>query len=108
MELIKDNVKVAWVNLGEGLSGDYNPLDPKDIELLRFDVFVLVDGEWTDPGCASYCTLFPVASTIKDQGRALAHILDEVYELASEGNSVKKMCERLSWIDLSWVNKKRS
>jgi len=38
MNLIKNNIMVEWVELGEGLSGDYNPDDPKDIELLRFDI----------------------------------------------------------------------
>ena len=103
MELIKDNVKVEWVELGEGVCGDYDPNDPEDVELLRFDVLVWIDGEWTDPGDASYCTLFPVETTIAEQGMALAYLLDEVYEWASSGNSIKKLCERLSWIKPSWV-----
>ena len=107
MELIKNNVKVEWVGLGEGLNGDYDPNDPEDIELLRFDVSVLVDGEWTDPGDASYCTMFPVSSTIEEQGEALALLLGEVYEWASQGHSVKRLCQRLSWIDLSWVQNRR-
>jgi hypothetical protein len=108
MELIKDSVKVAWVRLGEGMSGNYDPNDPKDVELLRFDVSVLVGGEWTDPGSASYCTWFPAKSTVEEQGIALAHILGEVYEQASQGHSIKKLCEKLSWIqqvEPSWINK---
>jgi len=42
-EMIRDNIMVEWVELGEGLCGDYNPDDPDDIELLRFDVSRLDD-----------------------------------------------------------------
>jgi len=105
MELIKNNVKVEWVELGEGFSGDYDPDDPDDVELLRFDVSVLIDKEWVDPGDASYCTLFPVNESDEIKMKALKLIMDEVYEWASQGYSVKKLCERLSWINPEWVTK---
>lgn len=37
-------VKVEWTDLGEGLSGDYDPSDPEDISLLRYDAWVRITG----------------------------------------------------------------
>jgi len=33
---------------------------------------------------------------------ALEYIMDEVYEPLSQGYSVKRLCERLSWITQDW------
>ena len=44
----KDLVRVQWVELGEGMSGEYSEDDPDDIELLRFDVLIYEDGSWLD------------------------------------------------------------
>ena len=41
-------VKIEWVNLGEGYDGDYDPENPDDVNLLRFDVSKKVNGEWTE------------------------------------------------------------
>lgn len=103
MELIRNNVKIEWVELGEGLDGDYDPNDQEDIELLRFDVFVQRNGQWEDPGNASYCTMFPAktSDTIKMEG--LQYLMDEIYEPASNGHGIKRLCERLSWIDVNWL-----
>lgn len=43
---------LEWVDLGEGLDGDYNPENPDDRPLLRADLYG--DGEALDGG--SYCT----------------------------------------------------
>ena len=42
--LIKGNRKVDLWQAGEGWNGDYDPDDPNDVELWRFDVQELVDG----------------------------------------------------------------
>lgn len=42
---------LEFVELGEGMSGDFNPDDPDDVELLRVDVYR--NGEQVD----SYCTM---------------------------------------------------
>lgn len=58
-----DNIRIEWVRLGEGYGGDYNPDDPEDEELLRFDLTVRdEDGEWPLEANESRCTLFPVNS----------------------------------------------
>ena len=41
IELIRGGRKVEWIDIGEGWSGDYDPDDPDDIALLRFDVLEL-------------------------------------------------------------------
>lgn len=102
-QLIKDNVMVEWTELGEGIDGDYNPDDPEDTELLRFDVSQLVNGEWEAIDDASYCTQVPVSATPEQKAKGLQLIMDEVYEWASQGYSIKKLCERLSWISLESI-----
>jgi len=104
MELIKENVKVEWVELSEGLNGEYNPENLDDVELLRFDVSRKENKEWVEIPNASYCTIFPVSATDKQKQEALECIMAEIFDHANAGFEIKRTCERLSWIDLSWVN----
>lgn len=103
--LIKDRVRVEWVELGEGWNGDYYPDDPNDEELLRFDVSWLDDdGEWVDPGDASYCTRFPASATKEQREKGLEILMNNVYDPLMSGYSIKKLCEGLSWIGLDWLD----
>lgn len=118
-ELIRGNVRVEWVDLGEGLSEDYRPDDPEDVHILRFDVSVKLpavksvepmtaEDVWIDPGDASYCTRFPASASIDQRKDGLKLIMDRVYDDASrfpEGRSIKKLCEELSWIRVEDVRK---
>lgn len=105
MELIRDNVKVEWVELGEGWNGDYDENDPNDVELLRFDVSVLINGEWVEKEDASYCTRFPVSAPDEQKIKGLQLLMNEFHDALSGDveNSVKKLGERLSWIGPDWV-----
>lgn len=108
--IIRGKVKVEWAELGEGICGDYDPEDKDDIELLRFDVFIKdIKGAngWTDPGDASYCTRMPVSATKEQKIDGLKWIMDEVYGPLTDGYSIKKLCERLSWIDLDSLKANR-
>lgn len=105
-ELIRGNIKVEWSELGEGLCGEYNSKDSKDIELLRFDVYKLENKEWIPIDDASYCTLVPVSTDRITKMKLLKLLMDEIYEPASSGYSIKKLCERLSWVDKSWLKKR--
>jgi hypothetical protein len=105
IELTKGIVKIEWVELGEGWSGDYDPDDPKDVELLRFDVFKKENGEWAEVSDASYCTLFPVNSSDDLKRKGLEFLMQEIWEEVDSGHSIKKLCERLSWIEPEWVEK---
>lgn len=102
MRLIKEDVMVEWVRLGEGIAGDFNPDDPEDEELLRFDV-----SRWDNESCAweevpdaSYCTLVPVGASHEQKLNGLQSIMSEVFEPVMEKHSIKKLCERLSHIKI--------
>ena len=95
-ELKRGNVTVELVDIGEGLSGTYNPDDPNDVKLLRF--YVILGNE--DVEDASYCTLVPATATLERQEAKLKILMDAVYERVSTNQSVKKICERLSWMSL--------
>lgn len=107
MELIRDDVKIEWEALGEGLNGDYNPMDPNDMEFLRFYVSVLRDGVWEEKEDASYCTCFPATATPEEQMAGL-EVLMKRFHHALHGNidvSVKKLGEEMSWIGLDAINR---
>jgi hypothetical protein len=92
-------VSLCW--LGEGKEGDYDPMEPYDHPLVRFDVRRLVDGEWEDVDAGSYCTQVPAYA-----GRtllvALARMLTETLDVAG-GSYPKRLMEGLSWTDLDKV-----
>lgn len=91
-------VLVEWTDLGEGWDGDYNPNDPDDVALLRFDISVIEKGEVIPIDDASYCTQVPVNTKKKILKAGLEMIMDEIFDAVIEGNSIKKACERMSWI----------
>ena len=94
-ELTAQGVTVELDDIGEGLSGDYDPKDKDDVPLLRFTV--LKGNEPVED--ASYCTQVPTNITIVEATKILGAIMNEVFEPIMQGHSIKKMCERLSWID---------
>jgi hypothetical protein len=98
MNAVRDDVKVEWVNLGEGWDGDYDADDADDINLLRFDVSKRGASGWEAVDDASYCTQVPASMPETVLRQLLQMLLDEVYESVHEGHSIKKLCERLSWI----------
>jgi hypothetical protein len=98
-------VMVEWSDLGEGWDGDYNPEDPDDTSLLRFDVSVKRDGEWEAVDSASYCTQVPVATPEDVKAKGLEMIMDEVIDALAEDNSIRKACERMSWICPDSINR---
>ena len=51
-------VRVAWVCLGEGYNGDYDPKNPEDELLLRFDVAVKNEDIGSFVTIESRCTCF--------------------------------------------------
>jgi hypothetical protein len=104
VELIDGNLRIYWVNLGEGNSGDYDPNDPEDQELLRFDVEELVDGKWEFVDDSSYCTN-TLESTPSER---LLELLKEMivhirFSWDHNGHSIRKVCELLSWISAEGI-----
>ena len=104
MELIKDNVKVSLDWIGEGHCGDYDPDDPKDDKLLRLDVYKYVNydlnypSEWVMVYDSSYCTRMREGCSDRIKVRALGAIMEDVYDRVVSGESIKKLCEGLSYI----------
>lgn len=107
MELVSGNIKVEWVDLGEGLCGDYDPDDPEDIHLLRFDISILRDGEWEIKEDGSHCTQFPATATNEEKATGLAILMNRVREVLRDDLDapIKKLAEELSWIDLEAVER---
>ena len=121
--LIRDDVMVEWVELGEGYSGDYDESDPDDTELLRFDISVganvarewisngrgyvfmngepdeVIDGEFYPMMDGSYCTEFPAASTPAQRKAGLTIIMNKVYDDAIIGYD--RSAQEASWISFA-------
>lgn len=99
-----NGVAVEFEDIGEGVSGEYDETNPDDRPLLRFYVQRLLhDGEWEDVDDASYCTNVH-AGTDPDVVAGLALlILVRVADAVRAGDSIKKVCEELSWMDASWA-----
>lgn len=125
--LIRGNVRVDLEFIGEGSCGDYCPEDPRDEPLLRFSVYGRrrtdfsrrglpnddglewgEHGEWTPFSDASYCTNLPATLPKATQRKALGYLMDEVFGPARQGNSIKKLCERLSRISPEWLTTEAS
>jgi len=102
-EHIGKYVRVELVDIGEGHSGDYNPNNPKDEKLLRFYVQQKAFDYWQDVNNASYCTLIPESTTQEEQNKLVKILYDEVVDKVESGCSIKKLCERLSWISPEWI-----
>ena len=101
IEIQNDLLCLEWVDLGEGLCGDYNPDDPKDIPLLRFDAYIKENGQWTSIEDASYCTCVPATTDVEELINLLDIVFnkyDEVVDAYIDGGSVKHLGEELSHI----------
>jgi hypothetical protein len=96
--IIRGNVRVDWVNLGEGNDGDYDPTDKYDENLLRFDVSRFDGKEWVEVPDGSYCTQMPASSPHQVLKVGLKIIMDTIYDDVSNTGKAKKICESLSWI----------
>lgn len=101
MELIKDNVKVTWNYIGEGISGEYNRNDEKDVQLLRFDIYHKNDGDWGYVENSSHCTNFLLNTSNELKQKGLETIMNLVFNNIQNGDSIKRLCESISHIDES-------
>ena len=95
---VNHGLRVDFVDIGEGLCGDYNPADPEDEPLLRFDVYKKEDGEWVAVNDGSYCTRNSVFTPVKDLKSMARTIYTEMKDALDGGYSGKKTAEGLSWI----------
>lgn len=94
-------VRADWYDANEGLCGDYDPEDPDDIHLLRFDIYIKKGEEWEPVDDASYCTRIPFETETDTLVKLLYSIYKEYDNVLSSDPdaSVKKLGEALSWIE---------
>ena len=104
-ELRRDDVRVVLDYENEGWFGDYDERhrrfalkNNKDERLLRFNVQQFLNDEWGDVDNACYCTGLPVDSPPEKIKEAAALIMWAVKPAVEAGISIKKACERLSWV----------
>ena len=95
----QNKYRLEWVYLGEGYDLDFDPDDPDDEPLLRFDVYVWDDGGWNgEISDTSYCTQNNVKTSADDLIMMGRNILMDFAEAWDDGSSGKKILERCSWI----------
>ena len=103
------SVRVSFEFIGEGLNGDYDSDDVRDIPLLRLDCMVQaglngVEGEetgidsWLYPQDGSICTMVPSTSPIELQKQYLEYALERLSAAVESGGRVKRVMEELSWM----------
>jgi hypothetical protein len=100
MEMILGNYKAQWSDIDEGWDGFYDPNDPNDQKLYRFDTYEMVDGEWETIDDGSYCTAVPVGTPDEMLKTGLSLILEA---LNKNAGSKKRMLEEFSWMSPSWL-----
>lgn len=95
--IIRENVRIDWVNLNEGNDGDYDPTDKYDENLLRFDVYRHDGKEWQSVEDGSYCTQVKADTPHDVLVSHLEHFMNTIhYEIKINGKA-KRLCEALSW-----------
>lgn len=112
----RDGIRVEWVDLGEGWSGDWDEDDPDDEPLLRFDVYIHKDRleelvgynaepcfsegyeGWYSPQDSSYCTRMN-ANAPRD---VLIEALEAIWASVDHEGCGKNL-EHMSWICAEWV-----
>ena len=99
MELIRGDVKVEFEDIGEGMSGDYNPKDKNDSALLRLTVWEKINDEWEPVDDGSVCTLVEANNSPARLKMLLQLVMSRVFEPLTNGKSIKKIVELLSWIE---------
>ena len=100
LELIKDNVKICWINLGEGYDGDYDEENAEDDNLLRYEVYVYDEDHWRAVDDASYCTYVSADTDNETLMKLLEILMRQFYDVLHYdiNASVKKLAETMSWI----------
>lgn len=108
--LVDGSLAVAWVQLGEGWGGDYDPEDPNDEELLRFDALVRTANGWEDVEDGSYCTRTPVDTSPELRRQLLARLMEflrDAIQFDENGAPTpyanRHVLEEASWIEPSWA-----
>ncbi|AXK44017.1 hypothetical protein [Erythrobacter aureus] len=90
-------VTISWI--GEGNDGDFDPLRPYDVPLLRFDVDKRVGEDFEELENGSYCTQVPAYIPQNKRWCLARYILAQL----DMGHTGKRDLEKLSWTNLGIV-----
>jgi len=88
-------------HIGEGLGGDFDPQDPKDVPVLRFRFEKRQNGILVEVDDASFSTMIPATTPHEALVRVARRLMDEAAEAILAGDHVRNLCQRLCWIDAS-------
>lgn len=104
-EIRGDLLRIKLVDLNEGSNGDYNPEDPLDEKLWRVDFYYRKPQEkiWRPFSDGSYCTQLPVSVNPKTVRSILIHMYCEILRRYQEGEHMKRVFEKMSWVDPTWA-----
>lgn len=100
----RGDFKACFVNLGEGICGDYDPEDPEDKNLLRIDVSIRRDLLLSGKGYKmeekssedhSACT----SITTRSPKEHLNAVLEYVIESLEKGMNPEQLVDIISWMD---------
>jgi len=100
-----DLLKIQLVDLNEGYNGDYDPDDPLDVKLWRVDFSSRIGktNRWLSFEDGSYCTQLPVGTDPKVVRSILIHMHCEILRRYQEGEHMKRVFEKMSWVDPTWA-----
>lgn len=108
--LLRGDVRISWVDNGEGQDGIYNPSNPDDMPLLRFQIFYLGGGEEVMVASVKSQTSRREETDIRQ--KLLQKIADQVVGPIeekqptpedSEVPAIKTTLEKLAWIGPEWA-----
>ena len=97
-----EKLLIKFVDLNEGYHGDYNPDDPDDCQLLRFDIYRLGSAGYEPVEDASYCTQLPVGSAPDVILKRALDLAYAVYDALMADASIKRTCEKFSWMSADY------
>lgn len=93
---IKGRYRISFVDLGEGVGGDYDPDDPDDVRFLRLDLFCYMAGGWEE--IASFCTLLEVGTDEHELSNLAAGWLEECQGLEYPQDA-RQLAAKWSWTE---------
>jgi hypothetical protein len=105
-----ERLKIEFVDINEGYKGEYDPDDPDDVKLLRFDVSIRKKkgGAWQVSDSCSYCTQIPVDTPATTRRSLLLLFYKELFFAMEHGRQLRRVCEILSWATPKWIDGTRA
>ena len=99
IEVHNEKYSLSFCYLGEGTDGDYDPENPDDVPLLRYDVCEKINGEWEPLRNGSACCQIKATEKRSHLKKAAKHMLEIVSKVDSE--YLNNTVQLLSWIEMN-------